>query len=347
MSKQRVSFRGVPAAEITKRYRRTRALFWGLRLAVLLAAIVIVILAMMKKFSPFNAVFSAITATVLNWLLSSIGKIKCSAFDAVLTTDCDPVKLEQVFAPLDNGGEIFNSIAFNMVRAFFYQGRNDEALERLLKVKKPKENTLLYFQYYNMLAHCYDRADDLEKLLAIQQKIQNSSAKLKPNARYAPSARQLLAILNVMITGQQHEFTRCRDACREMYGEASYALSRISVSLRLAKIEHQTGANHSAVTRCEYIIDDGGSTFYVDEAKALYTLCCGREYVPEEERRSLPQSLEELEDLEDEWDEEDEYEDEDDEYDDEEDEADENDDAAAGPDPAASEASDSETAKEE
>ncbi|MCI8600991.1 MAG: tetratricopeptide repeat protein [Oscillospiraceae bacterium] len=310
MSKQKASFRSVPAAEITKRYRSVRALFWALRLTVLIAAIVVVIFAILGKVSPFNAFFSAVTATALNWLLSVIGKIKCSVFDSVLTTDCDPVKLEQVFTPLDTQPDTFNGVTFNMVRALFYQGRNDEALERLTKAKKPKENSLLYFQYYNMLAHCYDRAGDLEKLLAIQQKIQNSAAKLKPNARYAPSARQLLAILNVMVAQQQHEFTRCRDACREMYGEASYALSRINISLRLAKIEQQTGANHSAVTRCEYIIDDGGTTFYVNEAKALYTLCCGKEYVPEDERRSLPVSLEELEDLEDEWDEdEDEYED--------------------------------------
>ena len=36
MSKQKASFRSVPAAEITKRYRSVRALFWALRLTVLI-----------------------------------------------------------------------------------------------------------------------------------------------------------------------------------------------------------------------------------------------------------------------------------------------------------------------
>lgn len=296
MAKQKLTFRSVPASEITRRYQKTQLLFLALHGLAILAAAGFVAAAAMGWMTWPNALFCAVTAGVLNWLIASFAKVKRASFSAILNTDCDPVKLEKVFAPLDKRPERFDDITLNMVRALFYQGRWQEALKRLQKAKKPRENTPLYFQYYNLLASCYEQARDLEKLLAIQRKIQNSVSKLKPRSPHIGNGRQLLSILDIMLTQQEGQITRCKEACREMYDQASFALSRINISLRLAQLEHLTGANHSAVTRCEYIIDDGGTTFYAQEAKKLYRLCCGKDYLPEGEHRPLPDSLEEWED---------------------------------------------------
>lgn len=314
MAKEKLTFRAVPAAEITRRYQKTQLLFLILHIAAILVAVGFLAAAALGRMTWPNALFCVVTAVVLNWLIASFAKVKRAAFGAVLTTDCDPVKLEKAFAPLDKRPERFNDVSLNMVRALFYQGRWEEALGRLQKAQKPKENTAMYFQYYNLLASCYEQAGDLEKLLAIQQKMQNSVNKLKPRSPHIGNGRQLLSILDIMLAQKEGQITRCKESCREMYDQASFALSRINISLRLAQLEHLTGANHSAVMRCEYIIDDGGTTYYVEEARKLYLLCCGREYVSEDVRHTLPDTLEELdEDWDDEEEEyEDEYEDEDD-----------------------------------
>ena len=102
-----------------------------------------------------------------------------------------------------------------------------------------------------------------------------------------------------MITFHMGQYTRCKEACKELYDQASFALSRINISYRLAQLEHMTGANHSAANRCEYIIDDGGTTFYATEARSLYVTCCGKEYEPDG-YHPAPESLEPDEDWEEE-----------------------------------------------
>ena len=321
MAKKKVSFRGVPAAEVTARYHKCTLMFLLLHIIACLAVPAFLLLALLGRMSWFNGIFCAFTSLVLNWLIAAFRKFKLAEFSAVLNSDCDPVKLEKVFAPLDKTPQKFNDITLNMIRALFYQGRWEEALERLQQVEKPKEKTPMYFQYYNMLSCCYEQAKDLEKLMAIQRKMQTAVNQLKPKSPHIGNGRQLLTILDIMIAQLEGRISYCKTACKELYDQASFALSRINVSLRLAQLEHLSGANHSAVTRCEYIIDDGGTTFYAEEARKLYVLCCGKDYVPEDERHTLPETLQDPD--EDEWEDEDDWDDEDDESEEEESSGDE------------------------
>ncbi|MBQ4050891.1 MAG: hypothetical protein IJD13_04620, partial [Oscillospiraceae bacterium] len=229
------------------------------------------------------------------YLLSSLKRLRLTQFARVLHYDCDPVKLEKVFSPLDKTPEKFDDISLNMARALFYQGKTDEALARLTKTK-PDEKNPYYFQYYNILAHCYDRTDDLEKLLAIRQKIETIAGKTKPNSGKFRQCNQLLAMMEIMILHKEGKITPCKEACKDMLRQASFPLSRINFSLRMAMLERLSGANHTAAERCAYVIDDGGTTFYVKEAEELYRLCRGKDYVPEDGRYYPP--------AEDEWEEE-------------------------------------------
>lgn len=300
---KRTSYRGITAASITALYRNTKMLWTALQIAALLLIPVFLVLPFFDKLSWFNAVFCAFTALVASHFIKTLMNVRLTQFNAVLNYDCDPVKLEKVFAPLDKNPTVFSSVSLNMVRALFYQGRCDEALERLLKMEKPGEKSAHFFQYYNMLAICYDRQKDLEKLLAIRQKINLISGHEKPNSFRQQQANQLLAMLELMILHREGRITACKTACMDMYKQASYPLSRINVSLRMAELEHLSGANHTAAERCAYIIDDGGCTFYVEEAKELYRLCRGKDYMPEDghlvDREDLidddPEDYEELE----------------------------------------------------
>ena len=313
---KRSSYRGVSAAQITNQYCITKAFWIALQVIAVLAVPVFLILPIVGKLSWFNGILCAFTALVIRYFFATLQGIRMTQFAVVLNHDCDPVKLEKIFTPLDKKPEVFNDVSLNMVRALFYQGRFQEALDRLLKTKKPDEKSAFFFQYYNMLGHCYDRLNDLEKLLAIRQKIENVSAKEKPKSLRQRQAQQLLTMLEIMILHKEGKITPCKAACKDMYTQASFALSRINVSLRLAELERLSGANHTASERCAYIIDDGGTTFYVEEAKKLYQLCCGREYVPEDAPHPTADDMDDLiddEEWEDDDDTDEEYEDDDEE----------------------------------
>lgn len=312
---KRTSFRGISAASVTAMYCNTKMLWTALQILVLLAVPVFLVLPFFGRLSWFNGVFCAFTAVVARYFVKTLMQVRLNQFNAVLNYDCDPVKLEKIFAPLDKKPNVFNEISLNVVRALFYQGRCDEALERLLSMEKPGEKSAHFFQYYNILAMCYDRKKDLEKLLAIQQKINLVSGHEKANSFRQTQANQLLTVLELMILHQEGRITACKSACKDMYKQASYPLSRINVSLRLAELEHLSGSNHTAAERCAYIIDDGGTTFYVEEARALYRLCRGKDYMPEDGHLVDREDLIDDDDPDDEYDEEildEEYEDDED-----------------------------------
>lgn len=292
------SYRGISASQITHAYRLTKLLWIVLQILAVLAAPVFIAMAVLQKMSWFNGFLWGFTMLAVAYLLSSFKRLRLTQYVRVLHYDCDPVKLEKVFAPLDKHPEKFDDVTLNIVRALFYQGRFDEARERLQKAAKPDLKNPYFFQYYNMLANCADMEDDLDKLLSIRQKIETVSGGTKPNSGKFRQCNQLLALIEVMILHKEGRITPCKEACKDMLKQASYPLSRMNFSLRLARLERLSGANHTAAERCAYVIDDGGTTFYVREAEELYRLCCGKDYVPEDGRRYDPED----------WDDEDAYE---------------------------------------
>lgn len=295
MAKTVTSFRGISAAQITRAYCNTRLFWTALQVLAVMLSPVFIVLAIVQKLSWLNGFLWAVTMLALSYLLAALRRLRLTQFARVLHYDCDPVKLEKVFSPLDKTPEKFDDVSLNMVRALFYQGRTDEALEHLAKSKPDKKNPY-FFQYYNMVAHCADKTDDLEKLLSIKQKIELISGEAKPNSGKFRQCGQLLALVDLMILHKEGKISLCKEACKDMLRQASFPLSRINFSLRMAKLERLSGANHSAAERCAYVIDDGGTTFFVKEAEELYKLCRGKDYVPEDGRYYDPEEEDDWED---------------------------------------------------
>ena len=177
-----------------------------------------------------------------------------------------------------------NSITFNICRALYYEGRFEEALERLKTMGRPKEKSVLYFQYYNLLACCYDELGDVEKLVMIKEKTGKQVLAMKDKDKFVGNGRQLQVILSQMLTQKEGRYTRSRELAEEILDSASFTLARIQAACRLAEIEYRCGASRSAMEHAAYVIDDGGKTFYVGRAREIYQKCCGKEYVTEREQ---------------------------------------------------------------
>lgn len=142
----------------------------------------------------------------------------------------------------------------------------------------------MYFQYYNLLASCYDELGDVEKLVLIKEKISKQVLSMKEKDKYIGNGRMLMMILDQMLTQKEGRISRSRALCEELLDNATFTLARIQWTCRLATLEYQSGAGRSAMEHAAYVIDDGGNTFYVQRARELYEKCCGHPYVTEEEQ---------------------------------------------------------------
>src|SRR5699024_896637 len=74
-------------------------------------------------------------------------------------------------------------------------------------------------------------------------------------------------------TFHEGSFTRSREIYEELFENSSFPLSRMTVLCKLAKMEQVTGSTRSAIDHCEYILESGGTTFYVKEAREILALC--------------------------------------------------------------------------
>lgn len=282
--KKKVTFRNVSTEQVVKQYKRTRLISYALYALVVFFVLMSLNFFSVDRLTVVNLVLCIVVAVFAVYVLHNIGGLMMARYLEILRNDCDPYKFEALYSRMETKPNKPNGITFNLCRALFYQGRFQEALDRLKAMGRPKEKDVLYFQYYNLLACCYDELGDVEKLVLIKEKIGKQVLSMKDKDKYVGNGRQLLIVLDQMLTQKEGRISRSRELCEEILDGASFTLSRIQATCRLAALEYQSGAGRSAMEHAAYVIDDGGKTFYVDRAREIYKDCCGKDYVTEAEQ---------------------------------------------------------------
>lgn len=278
---------------IVRYYKLRNNLLWGLHVLTVPVVILVSAWALMGKMDIMNLPFSILGAGFANYLFYALRKMNFQSLNSILTTNCDPVKYEAVFRQIDPALKSPET-ALNVARGLYYQGKWEESLQLLREMPKFKESSGGIYQFMHIQACCYEMAEDMEKVFEIREKARRLLKDLKPKSRYIGNANQLVSILDGMITMNRGSFSKAREITEELFDSASFALSRLNASLRLAKMEQKIGAGRSAIERCEYIIDDGGTTYFVEEAKKILALCRGNrteqpEALPEEITEEMPE----------------------------------------------------------
>ena len=146
-------------------------------------------------------------------------------------------------------------------------------MAELKKMPTPKEKSILILQYYNLLASCLEMEGDFSRIIEIREKVKKIITGVKEKSNMAANGRQLLTIIDGILTFHRQNVTRAREIYEELFDNASFTLSRLTSLWKLAQLDQLTGAGRSAIDRCEYIIDAGGTTFYVAEAERILSLC--------------------------------------------------------------------------
>ena len=282
--KKKITFKGQSTEAVIRQYKRTRLISYALYSLAVLMAMMSLTWYSVDSISVFSLVLTLLMIVFGIYVVRNVGIYMMSRYLEILRADCDPKKFEELYTHMEVHPDRPNEVTFNICRAIYYQGRFQEALDRLKAMGRPKENSAMYFQYYNLLASCYDELGDVEKLVLIREKISKQVFSMKEKDKYIGNGRMLIMILDQMLTQKEGRISRSRDLCEELLDNATFTLARIQWTCRLAALEYQSGAGRSAMEHAAYVIDDGGSTFYVQRARELYEKCCGRPYVTEEEQ---------------------------------------------------------------
>ncbi len=271
--RQKKSYKNIKPGAVVREYRLTIILLWLLHILTIPLAAFFIWRGFSGQTSPINGILTAAAILFANYLIRVLRILKLNQLNSILTADCDPVKYETVFRAIRDDGWKNPNYTLNIARARYYQGDWQGAVAELKKMPMPKEKSILILQYYNLLANCLEMEGDFSRLIEICENEQKIITALKERSNLAVKARQLLTIIDGILTFHRQNVTRAREIYEELFDNASFTLSRLTSLWKLAQLDPLTGAGRSAIDRCEYIIDAGGTTFYVAEAERILGLC--------------------------------------------------------------------------
>ncbi|MGI5894137.1 MAG: hypothetical protein ACOX6P_06035 [Candidatus Merdivicinus sp.] len=273
MFTKKTNFKAMKADAILSAYKKNILIFWVLHALTVVGAVIVAVMFFTGKSTITSSFFSVVFLCVLNYLFYTGRKLQFHMLNQVLNNNCDPIKFEKIFRGLEHSGMNKVDCQLNIARGQFYAGKPQEALDTLLAMPRPKEGTLQIFQYYNVMAGCYEATQDFERVVEVREKVKKLMIGLKEGTPALRNGQQLLTIIDGILTFHQGSYMRCYEIYEDLFDASSYPLSRMTVLIKLAKMDQMTGAARSAIDHCEYILDAGGTTFYKKQAQEILELC--------------------------------------------------------------------------
>ena len=164
-TRKKITFKGQSVDAVIRQYKRTRLISYALYSLALLMVMMSLTWYSVDSLTALGLILTVGLAVFAVYVIHNIGIYMMTRYLEILRADCDPKKFEALYSKMEVHPDRPNEITFNICRAIYYQGRFQEALDRLKAMGRPKENSSMYFQYYNLLASCYDELGDVEKLV--------------------------------------------------------------------------------------------------------------------------------------------------------------------------------------
>ncbi len=273
MFTKKTNFKPMKADTIVASYGKNVLVFWVLHALTVVGVLVIAALLFTQKITAINAAFSALFLVVLNYLFYAGRTYQYQMMNQILNQYCDPVKSEKVYQKLYENKVKKNISLLNVARAQYYQGKYQESLDTLQNVSKPKSDSIQIFLYYQIMAGCYEGLGQMDMVIDVRERVKKVMNTLKENSPNLKNGQQVLTIIDGILTFHEGSYTRSREIYEELFENSSFPLSRMTVLSKLAKMEQIMGSSRSAIDHCEYILESGGTTFYMKEAKEILALC--------------------------------------------------------------------------
>lgn len=294
MFTKKTNFKPMKADTIVASYGKNVLVFWVLHALTVVGVLAIATLLFTQQITAINAAFSALFLIVLNYLFYAGRTYQYQMMNQILNQYCDPVKSEKVYQKLYQNKVKKNTSLLNVARAQYYQGKYQESLDTLQNVSKPKSDSIQIFLYYQIMAGCYEGLGQMDMVIDVRERVKKVMNTLKENSPNLKNGQQVLTIIDGILTFHEGSYTRSREIYEELFENSSFPLSRMTVLSKLAKMEQIMGSSRSAIDHCEYILEAGGTTFYMKEAREILALCKPKKKASSQE--SAEESKEESQD---------------------------------------------------
>lgn len=281
MFTKKTNFKPMKADAVVSAYKRNVLILWVLHALTVVAFFVVAAFLVMQKITLFNAFLSVMFLCVLNYLFYTGRRIQLHLLTNILNVNCDPVKFEKVFRKLSEARVNRGVCQLNIARGQYYAGKFEEALATLDAMARPKDNSMQIFLYYNVKAGCCEELGNFDRVVEIREKVKQIMPNLKDGSPALRNGQQLLTIIDGMLTFHRGSYMRAYEIYEDLFEMTSYPLSRLTVLIKLAKMDQVTGAIRSAADHCEYVLDSGGTTFYKKQAEEILALCRPRKKAEE------------------------------------------------------------------
>lgn len=252
-----------------REYLQARTLHWGLCIAFVAAIF------LMPRFSGYLWVLLGLFLLYLLLinLLRQQNVRRSASVNLVLSRDCDAVKYAEIFRLLAEKRQRKSSlraVRLNRASGLYWSGRFREALDELEKVGgKMNARSLSVWDIRQRLAfHCRIALDDVAGAEALYQETAARVEKLtKPSLRECGEA--VLRTMEEGLDWKKGNVQGAWERARQLAGEADSNLEQVSAAYALAREDLRRNDKKSARKHLEFVIQQGGTLFLVEKARAL------------------------------------------------------------------------------
>lgn len=219
---------------------------------------------------PLLILFTVLIRVWISWGLLSLNRI--------LNQDCDSVTYAEVCRLLGQKRLLPNRLTMAVNEAVGTQwcGRFSEALELMDGLVIPEKAVNLQLIARNVRFNCYVKLGDLETARRVREETERYAGTI----RKAPLQKQGAQLMNIMDSGLafyggDYETARRLEEALSTFYTAD--VQKVSSAFRLARADLAQGERENARARLEFVLERGGTLYFMEEARQLLAELNGKE----------------------------------------------------------------------
>ncbi len=275
-----MKYTGKTPEEIVREYRRGLRMKQGLLILVYVVYFVAALwLIWWKKAGSLTVLLSCLLLALCIVLLKIWISWGFLPVNRILNQDCDPVTYTAVCHLLRGVYQRRRNrlnIAVHEVAGIQWCGRFSEALELMDGLAIPEKAVNLQLIARNVRFNCYVKLGDLETARRVREETERYAGTI----RKAPLQKQGAQLLNIMDSGLafyggDYETARRLEEALSTFYTAD--VQKVSSAFRLARADLAQGERENARARLEFVLERGGTLYFMEEARQLLAELNGKE----------------------------------------------------------------------
>lgn len=206
----------------------------------------------------------------------------------ILYEECDPFRFKEIyeyFRTKTKKTRIKSLCNIRISTALLMQGYEDSAYELMNQIDfsdLPPRFELSYYDFMRMYFSCKNDEKQLAKVKSVfEKKLENAKAMERK------WIIQQIKYMDLQVAIHRKEYAVYDKLISECTADMAGMLQKVSVYTLMAKAEFGKGHVEKAKEYCQFVLEHGNRTYYVETARKLLAVMDGKE----EEEQSLAESV--------------------------------------------------------